>query len=470
MRIIKISALFLTLVMLLSGCAQPAGPQASDPQGTQSAQSSQTVSEPEPSQESSGTPHAAAPAAVEAVYPAAAGEGVSAQDFIMSEEYTRWWQDLREKIEVSRGELEPMSRYYKAILPVILGSEDDENTVCSPLNLYFAASMLAEITEGETRSQILSVLEADSLTDLRQRSRTLWESNCADTPVLKSIPANSVWLRDDSEYRDETLRNLADWYYASSFSGEMGSENFNEQLRTWTDEQTRGLLTDAAQQLSFDAETVLGLVSTIYYKAAWADEFSSENTKRETFHGTLGDRQVPMMHRDSISSVYEGENFTAAALYLTDSGSMNFFLPKENVSLEDLAKDPEIVSFCCNPESFDSQSAIVHLAVPKFEVSQDTDLLGAFRKLGITDAADREKADFSPLCEHPEGIYLSSVTHAAKVTIDEDGVTGAAFTMMPVSGAALMTQELYFTLDRPFLFTVTAWDGSILFAGTVQNV
>ena len=42
--------------------------------------------------------------------------------------------------------------------------------------------------------------------------------------------------------------------------------------------------------------------------------------------------------------------------------------------------------------------------------------------------------------------------------------------MMPMSGAALMTQELYFTLDRPFLFTVTAWDGSILFAGTVQNV
>ena len=57
------------------------------------------------------------------------------------------------------------------------------------------------------------------------------------------------------------------------------------------------------------------------------------------------------------------------------------------------------------------------------------------------------------------------------VEIDENGVTGAAYTMLAVTeGAALPDETLDFVLDRPFLFIVTGADGSVLFSGIVRNI
>ena len=81
------------------------------------------------------------------------------------------------------------------------------------------------------------------------------------------------------------------------------------------------------------------------------------------------------------------------------------------------------------------------------------------------------KADFTPLAAKTEGFALSSATHAAMVEIDENGVTGAAFTMLAVAESAMeMDEMLDFVLDRPFLFMVTGADGSVLFSGIIQNV
>ena len=55
--------------------------------------------------------------------------------------------------------------------------------------------------------------------------------------------------------------------------------------------------------------------------------------------------------------------------------------------------------------------------------------------------------------------------------IDEQGVTGAAYTEILLAGAgAPPEEELDFVLDRPFLFLVTGRDGSILFSGIIRNM
>ena len=51
----------------------------------------------------------------------------------------------------------------------------------------------------------------------------LWKSNYADTPALKSLLANSIWLNSGVAYNEDTLNRLAEAYYASSFSGVPGS-------------------------------------------------------------------------------------------------------------------------------------------------------------------------------------------------------------------------------------------------------
>ena len=66
--------------------------------------------------------------------------------------------------------------------------------------------------------------------------------------------------------------------------------------------------------------------------------------------------------------------------------------------------------------------------------------------------------------------YLSQAQHAARVAVDEEGVTAAAYTVMMMCGtAAPPEEEVDFVLNRPFVFAITGTDGLPLFAGIVHQ-
>ena len=109
--------------------------------------------------------------------------------------------------------------------------------------------------------------------------------------------ANSLWLDGEETYSDTTLQRLAEQYYASTFRGTPGSEEMNQALRTWTDDNTGGLLKEYTKDMAIAPETVFELVSTIYYKAMWRENFWEVNTEKETFHGAAGDTTVDMMKK-----------------------------------------------------------------------------------------------------------------------------------------------------------------------------
>ena len=183
-----------------------------------------------------------------------------------------------------------MDAYYQKLMEQMLVS-DNENTVCSPINLYIAFAMLAETSDGNTRQQILDMLGAQDMDTLRKNISSLWKSNYADTPALKSVLANSLWLDGEETYNDTTLQRLAEQYYASTFRGTPGSEEMNQALRTWTDDNTGGLLKEYTKDMAIAPETVFELVSTIYYKAMWRENFWEVDTEKETFTEL---REIPL--------------------------------------------------------------------------------------------------------------------------------------------------------------------------------
>lgn len=67
-------------------------------------------------------------------------------------------------------------------------------------------------------------------------------------------------------------------------------------------------------------------------------------------------------------------------------------------------------------------------------------------------------------------MFVSEANHTARVVIDEEGCTAAAFTEMISATAALPPEdEMDFILDRPFIFAVTSDTQQPLFIGTVNN-
>ena len=406
-----------------------------------------------------------------ALYPQPAAAGMSQEEYMESDAYGTWWEDSREKTDISSKYADSMRAYDQKIMERILYSEED-NAVCSPLNTYIALAMLAEVTDGSSRQQILDTLHVNDMDELRTKTEALWEGNYADTPNLKSLLANSLWLRAGDDYDMDTLGRLSEFYFASALGGDPGSEEMTRALQAWTDDNTGGLLKEYTEGMRLTPDTVLALVSTIYYKASWFNTFWEGATSPGTFHGTKGDTKAQMMHRSDVMGVYRTDSFTGISLGLVDSGAMHLYLPAEGKDAGSLMTDPEIWKVLARDGEEGWSFPQVNLTLPRFKVSGKTDLLPVLSELGITDVQDPFLSDFSPLKKNAEGLALTAAEHAAMVEIDENGVTGAAYTELSVEETAALEPEevLDLTFDRPFLFMVTGRDGSVLFSGLVRNI
>ena len=396
--------------------------------------------------------------------------GTDAQD----KEYEKWNAD-KKKQRAYYGSWKGLDDFYISTISEFLSDSDGENLVYSPVNVYMALAMLAEITDGESRQQILSLLGANSLEALRTQAHGVWNANYSDDGAVTSILANSVWLSHGLDPNNTTLKTLADKYYASSFVGEMGSEELNQALRAWINEQTGGLLENMTDGIELNANTLIALASTVYFQAKWKDEFRESNTSEKTFHAPTGDVTAEFMHRtDTHGKYYFGENFSATSKSLEGSGKMWFILPDEDVTADELLSDTETLEFLTSLDKWENKTTIkVNLAVPKFDVSSKTDLAEGLKNLGVTDCFDGKKASFVPLLtmDAMDGdTYVSSVEHGVRVAIDEEGVTAAAYTVIPVAGDAMPPEEeVDFILDRPFIFVITSADGTPMFIGVVNN-
>lgn len=394
------------------------------------------------------------------------------------------WQQARETWEQSVDSLRMDIDYAKDVAPFVASSvqlvQDAEgpNKAYSPLNIYLALAMLAQTTAGDSQRQVLELLGADSAQASLKTAQAIWRDAYLDDGIEQCVLANSMWLRDDTAYNEDTLRTLAQGCYASSFAGKMGSNEFNKMLQDWTNEQTGGLLEQQAASLQLDSATVMALVSALYFKAPWADQFTPDNTEKGTFYALSGDMDAEFMRTSDMADYYWDARLGAICLPFRSGGRMWFMLPDEGTTPEQLLEDGDLASFLqktatntiseSETGTAGSKSTLVHLSIPKFDVTSDVKLVDALQELGITDVFDSERSDFSPLLAQQDvSIYVSQVEHAARVKIDEEGCEAAAFTEIAMAGSALPQDEIDFVLDKPFAFAVTSDTGLPLFVGIV---
>lgn len=393
-----------------------------------------------------------------------------ADDEAFFDAWNAWGLSQMQQREQPAGYADGLNGFFSATMQTFLSGAQSENRVYSPLNVYLALSMLAEITDGNTRQQILDLLGETQIESLRERVTALWNANYCKDGAVTSVLANSLWLNETVDFNQSTLNRLAKTYYASSYRGEMGSAEFTKALQDWLNEQTGGLLQEQAADLELDKGTVLALASTIYFQDRWCDEFQKSATAPGTFHALGGDASCDFMHQSSRRVYYWGERFSAVDQELGDMDSrrMWLILPDEGVSLDDLLADSAVLEMISAGYSWENSAiTLVNLALPKFDVSSEIDLKKGLETLGVTDVWDAEAADFSPMTK--DSIFLSEAPHAARVMIDEEGCTAAAYSVIMARGAEYPPDEVNFVLDRPFLFVITGADGLPLFAGVVNQ-
>ena len=385
------------------------------------------------------------------------------------------WQSRYDALRLTDAQTAALQPFLAGTVPAVLGESAGENRLYAPVNVYLALSMLTEVTDGATRQELLRLLSAPDPETLRTEGKALWEASYSDDPeLLTSIPAASIWLSDAVRYNAGTLQTLASDYYASAYSGRMGSESYDQAIRTWINAHTGNLLDQQVGAFGTGGDTLAVLLSTIYYKASWEEGFYESNTRPGAFSGPNGEEQTDFLHGGEKTDAWTENGFTAIGKSLQGGGTMYFLLPDKGMSPEELLRQPDALAFLGSDAGRDALAhrlCLVDFSVPKFDVDAALDLTDTLSRLGVRSVFRSDLADFSPLLAEDTPCYLQGFLHAARVRIDEKGCEAAAFTSA-APGEAPPQEEperLTLRLNRPFVFAITSPDGLPLFIGVVNH-
>ncbi len=351
-------------------------------------------------------------------------------------------------------------------------TNSNQNECYSPLSLYYALSLVSMGAEGETLRQFESLLGISDKSALASQCRTLYQiitenntDNEEHNPFIspsQCLVANSLWMKQGASFQEPFIQTARDDFYSSLFYADFSAPETAQEMSSWIEKQTRGLLKPS---IELSSEQVFSIINTVYLKDEWVNEFDSSNKKESPFFRTDG-TSVPMdfMSDTSISKFFRGENFTRTELSLKGNGSMILLLPDEGCDPDMFLSSPELL----NSALFqgENESARVTVTIPKFTIKSKYFLQDYLKQLGLTDAFT-PAADFTSMTDSP--VSLDLIRQETHMEINEHGVEAAAFTaLVPLIGfPPEIRVEL--TCNRPFLYTVTARSGVPLFIGVYRG-
>ncbi len=388
------------------------------------------------------------------------------------------WSESISKLRKSESMIATDSNSFSSkIVKSVLGKADSDNKIVSPINVYFALGMLAEVTDGNSRQQILDVLNEESIDKLEKNAVALWENNYMDDGIATCKLGASVWLSNRYSYINESLNKLKDYYYASSFSGAMGSKEYNILFQNWLNENTGNMLNEQISGIGFDTDTLAALATTVYFKDSWMDSFNERLNTSDIFHAASGDQTVTFMNQTGHDTLFTGSDFTAVEKRMNDNFTMSFILPGRGVSPEDLLENEEAMAFILSKtssaeaDSIKKTSAKINLSIPKFDVDYQVDIINYLIEMGITDVFSCTTSDFGNLTKDTDDIAVSDILHGTRVKIDEDGCEAAAYTVITMKNTAIMEESVVdFVVDRPFVFVIRNYRNQPLFVGIVNTL
>lgn len=248
------------------------------------------------------------------------------------------------------------------------------------------------------------------------------------------------------------------------------TEGARKTINSWVEERTKDKIRELLKPGVLDADTRLVLTNAIYFKGDWASAFDKKATRDAIFHPTLDSgRKVQTMSQTADFPYAETDLLQALELpYKGNALSMVVLLPRKE-------KEMAALEAGLSPDSLQKWIAAlgeqeVEVSLPRFKLEPDSiDLKKTLSDMGMPDAFNETRADFSGTTNDPQGLHVSEVIHKAFIDVNEEGTEAAAATAVAMKPNGIPDIKT-FRADRPFLFLIRdKRTGSILFMGRVTN-
>lgn len=340
-----------------------------------------------------------------------------------------------------------------------------ENVLISPLSILCALGMTANGAAGETLAQMEGVLGVPAAR--LNEDLAGWTGSYAEDKTLKL--ANSLWFRDDGSFSPEEafLETAGRVYGAEVFPSKLNAETAG-QINQWVKKHTDGMIERIVEEIP--EEAVLYLINALSLDAEWEEIYRQDQVWDQEFTTEEGVRQAAELMY-SRESLYMKDGYAQGFLKPYKGGRWAFgaLLPEEGLSLKDYA---ESLTGAHLRELLNVEEASVDTAIPKFKAACSLTLNDSLISLGMPDAFDMNRANFSGMGISDTGpLYISKVLHKTTIEVDERGTkAGAATAVEMASGSAPSALPTVY-LTRPFLYMLVDLETSLpVFIGAVTTL
>jgi len=355
---------------------------------------------------------------------------------------------------------------------------EDGNLILSPFSISLALAMTYGGARGTTESQMANTLHFDlpqgqlhpafNALDQELVSRGKAKSD-AGAPLKLNI-ANAIWAEQIYPFLPDYLDLIAANYGAGIRLADFINQfdGVRKEINGWVYDQTQKKIKDLIPDGALNANTRMVLVNAIYFKADWQNQFDANDTHDAPFHKLDGtDVTVKMMNQTASFLYHQGAGYQSVELpYAGATTAMDLLVPDEG----QFETFESTLNLKLLNDTFNGmQSSSVVLSLPKFTFESQFNLSDQLASMGMTDAFDPDKADFTGMTARKD-LFISDVIHKAFVAVDEKGTEAAAATAVVMEAATARMADTNLTIDRPFIFVIRDKpSGQILFIGRVLN-
>lgn len=357
----------------------------------------------------------------------------------------------------------------------LMGRVNDQSagtTVISPASVHAVLAMTASGAQDETADQMRGVLRTDAMTPDEADSQwgTLLQDLAKRDRAQTLQLANAVWARSGIEFRPEFLDGNRDHFGAQISTLDFESENVAGAVNAWVSKATNRMIRGMLDEV--DPNAIVILANAAYFKGDWANPFKREATYRAPFTRGDGSKiEVDMMRTTTVLPYAQDETVQATRLaYKGGDSALYLLLPKPGVDLSEPLATLGAGGFGELRRAMESTAPTeVRLELPKLDVEYSVDLVRPLAAMGMPLAFDPDAADFSGIAT-AQRIWLSEISHATRIRIDEKGTEAAAATVDAPATSAPMAMPPVIICDRPYLFAIVdEASGAILFLGAVND-
>lgn len=348
-----------------------------------------------------------------------------------------------------------------------------KNVMISPVSVLTALSMTANGADGNTLSQMQQVLGNNQDLDQLNLNIKTWTNRLVNTDDTALKLANSIWFKDDEEriqVQEDFLKKNSEYYNADIYKATF-DEGTLVDINNWVSDKTEGRVKDILNEVP--EEAVMYLINALAFDAKWQEIYFENQIRDGVFHISSDEEEnVPFMYGEERTFL-EDELATGFIKPYKEGYSFVAILPKEGTSPSEYIASLTGEKFLQLLEG--KKTATVYTAIPKFEKEYEIEMKDILMALGMSDAFDADKADFSQLGTSLDGnIYVNRVLHKTYISVDEKGTEAGAATVVEMTcETAIMEEEETYRvyLDRPFVYAIVDNETNIpLFIGTVDSI